>query len=192
MSKKKKQKIKPESKMDIIEIRVRRFLAMIIDWYLTHMIAVIPITFYLRNGDYLKLHLFELTNYSFSTGLLLGLYGLFVGIVYYLIIPTYLWNGQTLGKKICKIRVVTLQRENVNFSCMFLREMIGATFLEGGIVITSTYIRKIIGLFGFSEIAQILQYIAYALTLISIGYAYFQSQTQSFHDKLAKTIVIKK
>lgn len=31
MSKKKKQKIKPETKMDIIETRVRRCVAMIID-----------------------------------------------------------------------------------------------------------------------------------------------------------------
>ena len=47
--------------MDIIETRVRRFVAMIIDWYLTNMLAVIPITFYLRGNDYLKPYMFDLT-----------------------------------------------------------------------------------------------------------------------------------
>ena len=31
----------------------------------------------------------------------------------------------------------------------------------------------------------------YALTIGSIIYAYFQANTQSFHDKVAKTIVVK-
>ena len=87
MSKKKKQKIKPETKMDIIETRVRRCVAMIIDWYITHMIVVIPITFYLRDGDYLKPYMFDLSHYSFSIGLFLGLFGIFVGVFYYIVIP---------------------------------------------------------------------------------------------------------
>ena len=191
MSKKKKQKIKPETKMDIIEIRARRFFAMIIDWYITHMIVVIPITFYLRDGDYLKPYMFDLSHYSFSIGLFLGLFGIFVGIFYYIVIPTYLWKGQTIGKKLCKVKVVTEEREDINLVCMLKRELIGASLLEGGIVVTSSYIRKIIEFFGFMQVAQILQYIAYGLTLISIVYAYFNKKSQSFHDKIAKTIVIK-
>lgn len=191
MSKKKKQKIKPETKMDIIETRVRRCVAMIIDWYITHMIVVIPITFYLRDGDYLKPYMFDLSYYSFSIGLFLGLFGIFVGVFYYIVIPTYLWKGQTIGKKICKVKVVTEEREDINLACMLKRELIGATLLEGGIVVTSSYIRKLIEFFGFMQVAQILQYIAYGLTLISIIYAYFNKKSQSFHDKIAKTIVIK-
>ena len=54
---------KNRNNMDIIETRVRRFVAMIIDWYLTNMLAVIPITFYLRGNDYLKPYMFDLTHY---------------------------------------------------------------------------------------------------------------------------------
>ena len=80
----------------------------------------------------------------------------------------------------------------VTWKDMFLREIVGATFLEGGIVITATYLRKIISLFGFASIVTPLQYIAYALTIASILYAYFQPLSMSFHDKIAKTVVIKK
>ena len=36
-----------------------------------------------------------------------------------------------------------------------------------------------------------LKYIAYALTIGFIIYAYFQPNTQSSHDKIARTVVIK-
>ena len=140
---------KNRNNMDIIETRVRRFVAMIIDWYLTNMLAVIPITFYLRGNDYLKPYMFDLTHYDFSIGLALGLYGVLIGIIYYVFIPT------------------------------------------GGMIIIPTYIRKLLPLFKLSMIVDPLKYIAYALTIGSIIYAYFQANTQSFHDKVAKTIVVK-
>ena len=177
--------------MDIIETRVRRFVAMIIDWYLTNMLAVIPITFYLRGNDYLKPYMFDLTHYDFSIGLALGLYGVLIGIIYYVFIPTYLFKGQTLGKKICKIKIIKENNESINLKDMMLRELLGASLLEGGMIIIPTYIRKILPLFKLTMIVDPLKYIAYALTIGSIIYAYFQANTQSFHDKVAKTIVVK-
>ena len=56
---------------------------------------------------------------------------------------------------------------------MFLREIIGAVVIEGGIVVSATYIRKLIGLLITAEIIPILKYGAYAITLASIIYAYF-------------------
>lgn len=67
-------KKKVTNKNDIIELSVKRFLAMVIDWYLTNMLAVIPITFYFRNGDYLQPYMFDFTHYDFQTALLLILY----------------------------------------------------------------------------------------------------------------------
>lgn len=60
MKKNKIKNNKNRNNMDIIETRVRRFVAMIIDWYLTNMLAVNPITFYLRGNDYLKPYMFDL------------------------------------------------------------------------------------------------------------------------------------
>ena len=183
---KNKKSNKGRNNMDIIETRVRRFVAMIIDWYLTNMLAVIPITFYLRGNDYLKPYMFDLTHYDFSIGLALGLYGILIGIVYYIFIPTYLFKGQTLGKKICKIKIIKENNESIK-----LRELLGASLLEGGMIIIPTYIRKLLPLFKLTMIVDPLKYIAYALTIGSIIYAYFQANTQSFHDKVAKTIVVK-
>ncbi len=155
-----KKKTMMTNKYDIIEVRMCRFFAMVIDWYLTNMLAVIPITFYFRGDDYLQPYMFELNEYSFQIGLLLGIYAIIIGIVYYVVIPSFVWKGQTLGKKLCKI--------------------------------TATYIRKLLPLFGLASFVTPLKYIAYALTIVSIGYAYFQPMSQAFHDKIANTLVIKK
>lgn len=184
---------KPQIKgYDTVKLRARRFLAMLIDWYLTNIIASIPVTFYLRGDDYIRKTSFQLETYGFQTGLMFGLFVVAVGIVYYFIIPTFILKGQTLGKKLCKICVVQENGEQVTAKNMFIREIIGATIIEGGIVVTSTYIRKLIQLFGYTSFVTPLQYIAYGITLLSIIYAYFHPLSQSFHDKLAKTVVVKK
>lgn len=180
------------NKYDVIEVRVRRFFAMVIDWYLTNMLAVIPITFYFRGDDYLQPYMFELNEYSFQIGLLLGLYAIIIGIIYYVIIPSFVWKGQTLGKKLCKIQVIDQDTHDVTLQTMIKRELFGAVILEGGIVISATYLRKLLPLFGLAHFVTPLKYIAYALTIISIGYAYFQPMSQVFHDKIANTLVIKK
>lgn len=175
---------------DVARIRMKRFLAMILDWYIAQMIAVIPITFYFRGGDYLKPHMFKLENYDFQVGLLLGIFGIIVGVCYYVIVPIFIMRGQTLGKKLCKIKIVDEQGEKVSPIAIVKRELIGSTFFEGGIIIIATYIRRLLPLFGLAMFVDPLKYLAYGLTLISIVYAYFQPLSQSFHDKFAKTIVI--
>ena len=193
MSKKKQRKQKKKKEQirnyDVLRVRMRRFFAMIIDWYFAQMIAVIPITFYFRGGDYLKASMFQLENYDFEIGLFLGVFGIVVGIIYYVLIPIF-WKGQTIGKKICKIKIVQVDGSPVKPFSIMIRELIGSTFLEGGIIIIATYIRRMLPLFGLTALVDPLKYIAYGLTIASIVYAYFQPLSQAFHDKIAKTVVV--
>ena len=55
-----------------------------------------------------------------------------ISIIYYVFIPTYLFKGQTLGKKICKIKIIKENNESINLKDMMLRELLGASLLEGG------------------------------------------------------------
>ena len=193
MSKKKQRNKKKKKEQirnyDVLRVRMRRFFAMIIDWYLAQMIAVLPITFYFRGGDYLKASMFKLENYDFQVGLFLGVFGIVVGIIYYVLIPIF-WKGQTIGKKICKIKIVQVDGSPVRPLSIVVRELIGSTFLEGGIIIIATYMRRMLPLFGMVMLVEPLKYIAYGLTIASIVYAYFQPLSQSFHDKIAKTVVV--
>lgn len=179
------------SKSVIIETRFRRFLAMIIDWYLTQMLAIIPITFYLRNGDYLKPEMFDYSKYPFTIGISLIIYALIIGIIYYCLIPSFLWQGQTVGKKICKIKIVDENYQEIKPQTIFIRELLFATLIEGGILIMATSLHQLIGILGFNQLSTYWQYLTYIVTIASIIYAYFNKKSQSFHDKLAKTLVIK-
>ena len=193
MSKKRDNKRKVEIKgYDIAKLRFQRFLAMVIDWYISNMIVAIPVTFFLRGKDYIQPYSFQLETYGYKIGMIYGLFVVVVGICYYFAVPKYIWKGQTLGKKICKLQVVKTDGQKVDTKTMFLREIIGAVVIEGGIVVSATYIRKLIGLLITAEIIPILKYGAYAITLASIIYAYFNPLSQSFHDKLARTVVIRK
>lgn len=161
MSKKKQRNQKKKKEQirnyDVLRVRMRRFFAMIIDWYLAQMIAVIPITFYFRGGDYLKASMFQLENYDFEIGLFLGVFGIVVGIIYYVLIPIF-WKGQTIGKKICKIKIVQVDGSPVKPLSIIVRELIGSTFLEGGIIIIATYIRRMLPLFGLTVLVDPLKY----------------------------------
>lgn len=85
-----KNKIQP---YDVVKLRTRRFVAMVIDWYITNMIAAIPVTFFLRGHDYIRTYSFDLNTYGLQTGLLLGIYVIITGIIYYLIIPSFIFKG---------------------------------------------------------------------------------------------------
>lgn len=117
------------------------------------------------------------------------MFGIVVGIIYYVLIPIF-WKGQTIGKKICKIKIVQVDGSPVKPFSIMIRELIGSTFLEGGIIIIATYIRRMLPLFGLTALVDPLKYIAYGLTIASIVYAYFQPLSQAFHDKIAKTVVV--
>lgn len=187
-----KRKISKQKGIDVAEVRMRRFFAMLIDWYLGQMIAVIPITFYFRQGEYLQAEMFDLTQYDFGTGLALGIYGLLVGIIYYVVIPSFIFSGQTLGKKWCKVIVKKKDGTEVSPLQLCLRELVGATFLEGGIILMASQLRNLMPLFGLSFLVHPWTYLSYGLTLLSIGYAYMNQKSRCFHDLLAGTIVVKK
>ena len=187
-----KRKISKQKGIDVAEVRMRRFFAMLIDWYLGQMIAVIPITFYFRQGEYLQAEMFDLTQYDFGTGLALGIYGLLVGIIYYGVIPSFIFPGQTLGKKWCKVIVKKQDGTEVSPLQLCLRELVGATFLEGGIILMASQLRNLMPLFGLSFLVHPWTYLSYGLTLLSIGYAYMNQKSRCFHDLLAGTIVVKK
>ena len=180
-----------KDKIEKSEIRVRRLVALIIDWYLTSVFSAIPITFFLRESDALKTSMFDFSTYDYPMSLFLVFYGIVIFIIYYIIIPVYIFKGQTLGKKICGIQVIKEDFSNITLKTMLIREILGQTIIEGGIVISSSSLRQLFSIFGYAYLLKYFQYLAYALTVISIIFAFFQPYMQCFHDKMAKTVIIK-
>ncbi|MDU2673122.1 MAG: RDD family protein [Clostridium sp.] len=176
---------------DIGKLRARRFVAMIIDWYIASMIAAIPVTFYFNKETYISAADFQLANYDLNIAVFLGIFAVLSGIIYYAIIPMFIFKGQTLGKKLLKIKVVKQDKSEVDAKTILIREVLGSTLFEGGIVTTAIYLRQLVQLFIPFNIFTPWTYLAYIVTIISIGIAYFNKDSLTIHDKIAKTILIK-
>lgn len=176
---------------EIINIRMRRVGAAIVDWYLSTMLASTSVTLFSHHSGPLDSQTFSLVNYSTKNAIFIGIYAIIVGIIYYMIIPKILFLGQTFGKRIFKIKVIHQNDTEIKWSTLFKREILGSTFLEGGITVTSIYLRQLLTYFlGFPF--KYLIYPAYIITILSIMYAYIKPDTLMFHDLIAKTKVVRK
>ena len=96
------------SKMDIVELRLRRTVALIIDWYITNMLASIPITFFLRKDSQFKPEMFELNAYGFNTALIVCLIAITIGILYYVFIPLYIWKVRLQVRRFVKSKLLIM------------------------------------------------------------------------------------
>jgi uncharacterized RDD family membrane protein YckC len=98
------------------------------------------------------------TGAAFAINTTGSLINLIVGLAYYIVLLP-MWNGQTVGKRLMRVRVVKT---------------------DGGSITIATAVIRYIG------------YIINSL-VIFIGWiwAFFDSQKQGWHDKIAGTLVVK-
>ena len=64
-------------------------------------------------------------------GIIAGILAVLFAIFYFVIVPAYIYPGQTLGKKICKIKIVKVNNEQVTIKNMLLRQLLGVIVIEG-------------------------------------------------------------
>ena len=80
----------------------RRFFAYLIDWYVGALCTAIPISFaaYQTSGDITNQYL---TDLPAPIGIITGAVALLFAFAYYILIPMFVWRGQTPGKR--RIRI---------------------------------------------------------------------------------------
>lgn len=176
---------------DPLKLKVRRLGALILDWYIMNVIAAVPVTFWLRGNESIQANSFDLVTYGMPKGLIYGLIVLALCVVYYVIVPTCVWQGQTLGKKICGIRVIRMDGNEVGIFDMCKREILGAAVVEGGFSVMGTYLRQFIEMAGFTAAVTPVMYISYALTVASVVVAIFDKKGCAIHDKIAGTVTVR-
>ncbi|WP_165346802.1 RDD family protein [Gottfriedia acidiceleris] len=89
-------------------------------------------------------------------------------IIFYILIPTFVWKGQTLGKRWLKIAIVKNNDQEVNLKTMIIREIF---FLLGYIKIP--YFSLVVGFVAFVD-----------------PFFIFSADRRTLHDLIAKTKVI--
>lgn len=167
----------------------RRFLSYLIDWYLGGLATAFPIAMISQKlfGSMLKQNILEFPK---PYGLIAGCLGFVFALFYFVVVPTWITKGQTLGKKICKIQIVKDNEEEITFKNMFLRQLVGIIVVEGSLVTASAIWHQIFTLLTGIDIVSGLMYVGLAICVVSAGMVIFTKDHKAIHDYIGSTRVV--
>ena len=151
------------------------------------MNALLVAVAYITTGS---LYMSSLPLVFFDSELQLPLLGLLacIEIVFYVIIPRFVWNGQTLGKKLLHMRILPLHGERVGLARLAIRDLIGVVLIEGCFSPLSNYVRNYFMLFVSRDIIQYSVWFSWVMGAASV-LVLLVTKRQMLHDVFAGTRV---
>ena len=169
---------------------VIRFVAYLIDWLLGLLVSAFPLVIIIGSITGSTEVSDDLLSIGLPWSIIGGLLAILFGFGYYVLIPWKVWKGQTPGKRMLNIVILTEKYKEVTLKALIMRQVVGLFLLEGFLISSSRYLRDIILVITGSEIlVQYIYYAAIGISLISVLMAVFTWKNQALHDRLAKTRV---
>ena len=166
----------------------RRFFAYLIDWYLGGLMTAFPIAiFSMRQFQTVQNQ--NIMEFAPPNGVIAGLLGVVFALVYYVVIPTWCWKGQTLGKKILRLKIVQQDDSEVSLVTILLRHLVGMMIIEGGLVTASAVWHQVAELLTGISLVVPLMYVGLIVSAISAIFV-IRNQNLAIHDRLAYTKVV--
>lgn len=182
-------KYRLEEKSDVSLLK--RVLAYVVDWYIGGVISSIPIQiiyqFIVKQEVILANSIFILPK---EWELIAGLFVLIIAFVYYILIPAYVWKGQTLGKKLLNIQIVNEDYSDITFKRLCIRQIVFMFLIEGRFIMPSTIFHEMLSILLQYNIVGIMSYICYCITFISVFMAIQLKSQRTLHDILGQTKVM--
>lgn len=128
------------------------------------------------------MHKYATVNYIVSLFVVLGYFGIFQKFN----------NGQTIGKKIMKLRVISVDDTEVSLFNYLLRIMPIYLYGFGGIftLLASIFLPHMIGASNLNVYISSISITNLLLSLIDIEFFLIRKDKRALHDILAKTIII--
>lgn len=111
-------------------------------------------------------------------------------MIYFVYIPYKVYPGQTLGKKIMKLKIVRLDWQPLDIKTLVLRNIVGLLLIESVSMIVSRYLRQMLTLATGIYFEYYLTAIGAVLTIISGVMVYNTGSRRAIHDYIAKTTVV--
>ena len=186
---KKRNRIKKKKYHYVDASMTRRFISYIIDWYLGGLCTAIPIaiTSQKLSGTMLDQNIVD---FKQPFGLIAGLLAIVFAIFYFVVIPTFIYPGQTPGKRICKIKIIQNDDQPITIKNILLRQLLGMIVIEGVLVTASAIFHEVLTIITQVNFVTPLMYLGFAVTIISILLYLFKGEHRALHDYIGNTKVV--
>lgn len=181
---------KKNKKEELIDApMMKRFLAFVLDWYLGGVVSMIPVALMwnMKSGE-TKVNLDIVGLGKAGIGAALAAIGLL--ILYFFVIPSVIWPGQTPGKRLLSIAIVQTDGKAVGVGSLALRQIGILLFIETMSLMTGNPISSLLTLILNEKTANIVSYSSMVLLVVSVLMGSFSRSHQTLHDRLAKTRVV--
>lgn len=165
----------------------RRLGAYAVDWYLYSVILIGFNVFYSKVKGIEPTYFMTLECYEKSDTTIVMLLMLFIHFLIFVVLVKVL-NGQTLGKKLFKLRIVSTNNQPVTIFQLLLREFVGLILIEGSFSPISSYFRTYLAIH-FYDIMLLIG-IWYLVSFVSLVIVRFNPNGKMVHDIIGKTKVI--
>lgn len=172
-------------------MKIRRLVAYIIDWYLITFLmnSLLVIIDVYKKGSLISnvvpISVFDKNEQLVILGILF-----IVEIVYFCVIPRYVFKGQTIGKKILKIKIINDNGSEATFMNLLRRDLLGVVIVEGSFVPLSNYIRNVLMPYVGRVPVRYLVYLFTIISLVSVSLLVFEKNGRMFHDYIGGTKVV--
>lgn len=187
---------------------LKRFLAYLIDIIIVGTImGIISAIFTTKNATVLSNQFLELNEQVINTKLDFGIYysrvaditlsldrenfminiiNCVIIILYFVVLPLYK-NGQTLGKKIFKIKIVREDKEDLTANELIIRNIVVNGLLNTFLAFCLVFL---LSGFEYFTITSILGFIQFVLVVVSACMIIFRKDKKGLHDIITKTKVV--
>lgn len=169
---------------------VKRFVAYLVDFYFGMLLCSLPIVLgngILNGSEKMQMNLFFFQGAHFY---IIGFLSLFIGYLYYVYIPKYIWKGQTVAKHWMHIKIVKMNGEEVDGKALFLRQIVGMFVIEGAVISCSTLLRQMLTYSTSINFVDMFIYISLGITVLSSMVMVFTTNRRMLHDFIGTTRVI--
>lgn len=149
---------------------IKRLVSYGLDWYVGAMIASLPIiiTYMIRN-DEVGIVPMSLSVLASPDNLIAGGLSFLVAIGYYAFVPAFVWPGQTLGKKLLKLKIVSNDYRRASIRQILNRQIMAILIVEGSVYSSSNILHQLLTILFKINIAGVYGYLGLGITGISIG-----------------------
>ena len=170
---------------------LRRLVAYALDWYVISFVMnlVLVAAAYQVQGVAFT-GLVPIT--VFEGGLRLALFAVLVGIdvVYFCVIPRYALDGQTLGKRLFRLRIERAQGGAAALTNYLARELLGIVVIEGCFSPLSNYLRNVLLLWVPRDAVQVMVWAGIVIGVASVGLMLITRERRMLHDLVGGTRVV--